>query len=51
MVAPTADLPADRYGEIGAAVMGAAAELSRELGFVAADSPETGAPVAGARAA
>jgi hypothetical protein len=27
------DLPADRYSEIGAAVVGAAAGLSRELGF------------------
>jgi DNA-binding IclR family transcriptional regulator len=34
-VAPTSDLPADRYGEIGGAVMRAAAELSRELGYVA----------------
>jgi hypothetical protein len=31
--------------------MRAAAELSRELGFVAADSPDASAPVAGARAA
>lgn len=42
VVAPTADLPADRYGEIGAVVMRAAAELSQELGFE---------PAVGARAA
>jgi DNA-binding IclR family transcriptional regulator len=35
VVAPTNDLPADRYGEIGDSVMRAAAELSRELGYVA----------------
>jgi DNA-binding IclR family transcriptional regulator len=34
VVAPTEDLPADRYGEIGAAVVGAAGALSHELGFV-----------------
>jgi IclR family transcriptional regulator, acetate operon repressor len=51
VVAPMADLPADRYGEIGAAVMRAADGLSRELGFVTPDSPEASAPVAGARAA
>jgi DNA-binding IclR family transcriptional regulator len=33
VVAGTDDLPADRYGEIGAAVVGAAGGLSRELGF------------------
>jgi DNA-binding IclR family transcriptional regulator len=48
VVAPTADLPADRYGEIGDAVMGAAAALSQELGFVAAPDPK---PVDAARAA
>ncbi len=36
VVAPTGDLPADRYGELGGAVMEAAAALSRELGFVPA---------------
>jgi DNA-binding IclR family transcriptional regulator len=42
IVAPTADLPADRYSELGAAVMGAAGELSGALGY---------APSLGARAA
>lgn len=52
VVAPTADLPADRYGEVGDAVMRAAAALSRELGFVApADHPEATASVPRARAA
>lgn len=52
VVARTADLPADRYGEVGDAVMRAAAALSRELGFVApADHPEATAPVPRARAA
>jgi IclR family acetate operon transcriptional repressor len=43
VVAPTGDLPADRYGELGAAVMRAAADLSRELGFAAPDSAESAA--------
>lgn len=47
VVAPTADMPADRYGELGAAVVAAAAGLSRELGF---HEPEE-TPLAGARAA
>jgi DNA-binding IclR family transcriptional regulator len=51
VVAPMADLPADRYGEVGPAVMRTAADLSRELGFVADDSPDAGAPAVGARAA
>jgi DNA-binding IclR family transcriptional regulator len=62
VVAPTADLPADRYGEIGGAVMRAAGGLSRELGFVAAaddpdataqavDGPDAGAATVRARAA
>ena len=52
VVARTADLPADRYGEVGDAVMRAAAALSRELGFVApADHPEATASVPRARAA
>ena len=42
IVAPTADMPADRYGELSAAVMDAAADLSGELGY---------APALGARAA
>lgn len=52
VVARTADLPADRYGEVGDAVMRAAAALSRELGFVApADHPEATASAPRARAA
>ncbi|MEA2419671.1 MAG: hypothetical protein QOE60_1877, partial [Thermoleophilaceae bacterium] len=51
VVAPMADLPADRYGEIGPVVMHAAAELSRELGFDAPESPDATAPADGARAA
>ncbi|MEA2377761.1 MAG: hypothetical protein QOI45_128 [Thermoleophilaceae bacterium] len=51
VVAPTADLPADRYGEIGDAVMGAAAALSQELGFVAAPEQPDPKPVDAARAA
>jgi DNA-binding IclR family transcriptional regulator len=47
VVAPMADLPADRYGEFGDAVMRAAAGLSRELGFVASAEK----PVDTARAA
>jgi IclR family acetate operon transcriptional repressor len=39
VAAPTADLPADRYSEIGAAVVGAAGGLSRELGFEAQQPP------------
>ena len=38
VVAPTAGLPADRYSEIGAAVVGAAAGLSSELGFEAPEA-------------
>ncbi len=34
VVGPMQDLPADRYGEFGAAVMRAAAELSTALGHV-----------------
>jgi DNA-binding IclR family transcriptional regulator len=48
VVAPTADLPADRYSEIGAAVVGAASALSHELGFQ--EQPES-APLDRARAA
>jgi DNA-binding IclR family transcriptional regulator len=33
VVAPMDDMPADRYGELGAAVVGAAGGLSHELGF------------------
>jgi IclR family acetate operon transcriptional repressor len=47
VVAPMADLPADRYGEIGAAVVAAAAGLSHQLGY---EEPED-APLARARAA
>ena len=49
VVAPTADMPADRYSELGDALMGAAAGLSNELGYSASEPPEAGA--AGARAA
>ena len=49
VVAATADMPADRYSEFGDALMGAAARLSGELGYSAAQAPEAGA--AGARAA
>jgi DNA-binding IclR family transcriptional regulator len=45
VVAPMADLPADRYGELGAEVVAAAAGLSHELGH------REDAPLAGARAA
>ena len=51
VVAPTADLPADRYSEIGGAVMGAAAGLSSELGYAEPIAPDASAPVASARAA
>jgi IclR family acetate operon transcriptional repressor len=47
VVAPTDRLPADRYGQIGEVVTGAAAALSSELGFV----PEAAAPADRARAA
>jgi DNA-binding IclR family transcriptional regulator len=36
VVAPVEQLQADRYGEVGAAVMGAAATLSGELGYAPA---------------
>jgi DNA-binding IclR family transcriptional regulator len=49
VVASTADMPADRYSEFGDLLMGAAAGLSRELGYSAAEPPEASA--AGARAA
>jgi DNA-binding IclR family transcriptional regulator len=45
VVAPTERLPADRYGQIGEVVTGAAAALSSELGYL----PD--APAEGARAA
>ena len=48
VVAPTADLPAERYGEIGAAVVRASAGLSRELGF---EERQDAAPLDRARAA
>ncbi|MEA2363788.1 MAG: hypothetical protein QOD71_2933 [Thermoleophilaceae bacterium] len=51
VVAPTADLPADRYGEFGEAVMRAAAALSHELGFVATAEQPDAKPVDTARAA
>jgi DNA-binding IclR family transcriptional regulator len=51
VVAPTADLPADRYSEVGDAVMRAAAELSHELGFVAAAEQPDAKPVDTPRAA
>jgi DNA-binding IclR family transcriptional regulator len=52
VVAPTADLPADRYGELGGAVMDAAAGVSRELGIVApAEPPAASPPADRARAA
>jgi IclR family acetate operon transcriptional repressor len=47
VVAPTDRLPADRYGQIGEVVTGAAGALSAELGFV----PEERNPVDRARAA
>jgi len=49
VIAPMADMPADRYSEFGDVLMGAAAELSNELGHSAAEPPEASA--AGARAA
>ena len=49
VVAPMADMPADRYSEFGDSLMGAAAGLSSELGYSAAEPPQAGA--AGARAA
>ena len=48
VVAPTADLPAERYSEIGAAVVRAAAGLSRELGF---EERQDATPLDRARAA
>ena len=50
VIAPMADLPADRYGEFGDALMAATAALSSELGH-AAEPPEASAPTARARAA
>jgi DNA-binding IclR family transcriptional regulator len=47
VVAPKEELPADRYGEIGEAVTGAAGALSRELGF----APDADSPIERARAA
>jgi DNA-binding IclR family transcriptional regulator len=49
VVAPTADMPADRYSEFGDALMGAAAGLSSDLGYSPAEPSE--ASTAGARAA
>jgi DNA-binding IclR family transcriptional regulator len=51
VVAPTADLPADRYNEIGGAIVRAAAGLSRELGYVEPAAPEASAALASAQAA
>ena len=52
VVAPMADLPADRYGDVGECVMRAAAELSHELGYVApGERSEPAVRLAGARAA
>jgi DNA-binding IclR family transcriptional regulator len=52
VAAPLARLPADRYGEIGAAVTRTAAALSAELGFVeAVPEPDAAAPGGRARAA
>jgi hypothetical protein len=51
VVAPTADLPADRYNEIGGAIVRAAAGLSRELGYVEPAAPEAGAAPTTAQAA
>jgi IclR family transcriptional regulator, acetate operon repressor len=48
VVAPVERLPAERYGEIGAAVMGAAGGLSEELGFA---PPARDDPASDARAA
>jgi IclR family transcriptional regulator, acetate operon repressor len=42
VVAPTADMPADRYSEFGEALMGAAAGLSSELGYPAAEPQRDG---------
>jgi DNA-binding IclR family transcriptional regulator len=50
VTAPFERLPAERYGEIGAAVTGAAADMSEQLGFEPpADRPD--APAVRARAA
>ena len=52
VAAPVDRLPAERYGEIGAAVTGAAAELSARLGFEPqAEEDEAHAPGLRARAA
>jgi DNA-binding IclR family transcriptional regulator len=51
VVAPTAYLPADRYNEIGGAIVRAAAGLSRELGYVEAAAPEASAALTSAQAA
>jgi DNA-binding IclR family transcriptional regulator len=52
VAAPLDRLPAERYGEIGAAVMGAAAGLSTQLGFEPeTEEDEAHAPGLGARAA
>jgi IclR family transcriptional regulator, acetate operon repressor len=50
VAAPVSRLPAERYGEVGAAVTQAAAELSAELGF-AAGAEEGEGPEAQPRAA
>jgi DNA-binding IclR family transcriptional regulator len=46
VVAPTSDMPADHYGELGGAVVAAAAGLSRELGFQEQPQPESEARAA-----
>lgn len=52
VTAPLDRLPAERYGEIGAAVTGAASGLSVQLGFdPPAEEPEAAAPGVRARAA
>jgi IclR family transcriptional regulator, acetate operon repressor len=52
VAAPVERLPAERYGEIGAAVTGAADELSRQLGFAPPETErDTPPPAVRARAA
>ena len=51
VVAPTADLPAERWTEIGGAVTAAAAGLSSELGYEEPAAPEASAGLPSARAA
>jgi IclR family transcriptional regulator, acetate operon repressor len=51
VVAPTADLPAERWTELGGALVRSAADLSAELGYADPAAPEASAGLPSARAA